>query len=68
VYARAGGGETLLVIFNPAETKAAAEFAFPVEHQKLKLLAGSEVHSSKEGARLTIEVPGRAYAIYAAVK
>ena len=68
VYARAGGGETLLVILNPAASAASAEFSFPVGYQKLKLLAGKEVHTTKAGQTLKIEVPGQTYAIYQAVK
>jgi maltose alpha-D-glucosyltransferase/alpha-amylase len=68
VYARASGGETLLMIFNPAASAAAAEFIFPVGYQKLKLLAGKEIHTTQDGQTLKIEVPGQTYAIYQAVK
>jgi maltose alpha-D-glucosyltransferase/alpha-amylase len=68
VYARASGEETLLVILNPAASAASAEFSFPVEYQKLKLLSGKEVQVTKEGQTLKIEVPGQTYAIYQAVK
>ena len=68
VYARASGGETLLVILNPAASAVSAEFSFPVEYRELKLLAGKEVHTAKEGTTLKIEVPGQTYAIYQAVK
>jgi maltose alpha-D-glucosyltransferase/alpha-amylase len=68
VYARASGEETLLMIFNPAASATSAEFSFPVEYQKLKLLAGKEVHTAKAGQTLKIEVPGQTYAIYQAVK
>jgi maltose alpha-D-glucosyltransferase/alpha-amylase len=68
VYARAGGGETLLVILNPAAKAASAEFSLPVECRELKLMAGKEIHTTKEGPMLKIEVPGQTYAIYQAVK
>ncbi|MGO8835938.1 MAG: alpha-amylase family glycosyl hydrolase [Limisphaerales bacterium] len=68
VYARAGGGETLLMIFNPAARDATAGFTFPVEYRELKLLAGKEVHVTRQGQTLNIEVPGQTYAIYQAVK
>jgi maltose alpha-D-glucosyltransferase/alpha-amylase len=68
VYARAGGGETLLVILNPAASAASAEFSFPVEYRELKLLAGKGIHTTKAGQTLKIEVPGQTYAIYQAVK
>ena len=42
--------------------------AFPVEFQKLKLLAGKEIHTIQAGQTLKIEVPGLTYAIYQAVK
>ena len=64
VYARASGEETLLMIFNPAARAASAEFSFPVEFQKLKLLAGKEIHTIQAGQTLKIEVPGLTYAIY----
>jgi maltose alpha-D-glucosyltransferase/alpha-amylase len=68
VYARTGGGETLLMIFNPAARAASAEFSFPAGYQKLKLLAGKEIHTTKAGQTLKIEVPSQTYAIYQAVK
>jgi maltose alpha-D-glucosyltransferase/alpha-amylase len=68
VYARAGGGETLLLIFNPAARDATAAFTFPVEYRELKLLAGKEVHVTKDGQTLNLQIPGQTYAIYQAVK
>jgi maltose alpha-D-glucosyltransferase/alpha-amylase len=68
VYARTSGEETLLMIFNPAARAVSAEFSFPVKYRELKLLAGKEVHTTKEGQTLKIEVPGQTYAIYQAVK
>jgi maltose alpha-D-glucosyltransferase/alpha-amylase len=68
VYARAGGAETLLLIFNPAARDTTAGFTFPVEYRELKLLAGKEVHVTKNGQTLNIQVPGQTYAIYQAVK
>jgi hypothetical protein len=58
----------LLVILNPAARAATAEFSFPVEYRELKLLAGKEIHTTKAGQTLKIEVPGLTYAIYQAVK
>ena len=68
VYARASGEETLLIIFNPAARDTTATFAFPVGYRELKLLAGKEVHVTKDGQTLNIDVPGQTYAIYQAVK
>ena len=66
VYARASGGETLLLIFNPAARDTTAEFYFPVRYRELTLLAGKEIHETREGPTLKIEVPGQTYAIYQA--
>ncbi len=68
IYARAGGGETLLVIFNPAATAVTAGFKFPVAYRELTLLAGKEMKISKEKEALKVEVPGQTYAIYRAAK
>jgi maltose alpha-D-glucosyltransferase/alpha-amylase len=66
VYARASGDETLLLIFNPAARDTTAAFDFPVACRELTLLAGKEIHSTREGQTLKIEVPGQTYAIYRA--
>ena len=68
VYARAGGGETLLLIFNPAAHNTTAEFTFPVEFRELKLLAGNFVRTEHYGQTLKMDVPGQTYAIYQVVK
>jgi len=68
VYARASGGETLLLIFNPAARGTTAEFNFPASWRELTLLAGKEIHTTREGPTLKIEVPGQTYAIYRAAK
>ena len=68
IYARAGGGETLLVILNPAASATSAEFSFPVEYQKLKLLAGKDMKISKDKQTLKVEAPGQTYAIYRVAK
>ena len=56
------------MILNPAAKAASAEFSLPVECRELKLMAGKEIHTTKEGPMLKIEVPGQTYAIYQAVK
>jgi hypothetical protein len=56
------------MIFNPAASAASAEFSFPAEYHKLKLLAGKEIQTTNDGQTLKIEVPGQTYAIYQAVK
>ena len=68
IYARASGGETLLVIFNPAAVAVTAEFNFPVAYRELTLLAGKEMRISKEKETLKVEVPGQTYAIYRVAK
>jgi len=64
VYSRAGGGQSLLMIFNPAARAAAAEFDFPAGYRTLKLLAGKDVRVTKGERKVKIEVPGQTYAIY----
>jgi maltose alpha-D-glucosyltransferase/alpha-amylase len=64
VYARASGDETLLLIFNPAARDITAAFDFPVAYRELSLLAGKEIHTTRDGQTLKIEVPGQTYAIY----
>ena len=53
IYARAGGGETLLVIFNPAAAAVTVGFNFPTACRKLTLLAGKGMKVSNEKKTLT---------------
>jgi glycosidase len=68
VYARAGGGQVLLAVFNPAASSATAVFPFAYKHRDLKRLTGKEVRVSREGTELRMDVPGQTYAIYEVVK
>jgi maltose alpha-D-glucosyltransferase/alpha-amylase len=64
VYARASGKDVLLVIINPAEKAAAAEFQMNVPYTKLQLLAGKKLHITKKDAMVRLDAPGIAYAVY----
>jgi glycosidase len=64
VYARANGNDVLLVIINPAEKSATAEFPISVPYEKFHLLAGKKMDISKKGTTITLEAPGISYAIY----
>jgi len=66
VYSRASGGETLLLIFNPAARAASAEFGFKSSYRKLELLAGKDVRLTKAENTAKVEVPGQTFAIYRA--
>jgi glycosidase len=66
VYSRSSGGETLLLVFNPAARAASAEFAFQPSYRTLELLAGKEIRVTRAGTTLTVEVPGQTFAIYRA--
>ncbi len=68
VYARASGDDVLVIIFNPADRLAAAEFALPVAGRELRLLAGKEMPCVMTNGRLQLEAPPITYAIYRLVK
>jgi maltose alpha-D-glucosyltransferase/alpha-amylase len=63
-YTRSAGGETLLIVFNPAARISTARFDLPSAVQGWKLLAGSEIHPNAAGPTVSITVPGQTYAIY----
>ncbi|MBN1402985.1 MAG: hypothetical protein JW942_00775 [Opitutales bacterium] len=63
VFIRAGGGEALLVVINPSAADAKAEIEGVLKAQKA-LLRGSECKWSEKGAKTSIEIKGRSYAIY----
>jgi glycosidase len=64
IYARANGENVLLVILNPGEKAASAEFPMNVPYKKLQLLAGKEISITKHGETLRVEVPGTSYTVY----
>jgi maltose alpha-D-glucosyltransferase/alpha-amylase len=64
VYARSSGGQTLVMIFNPAARPVSAEFPLASTFGDLKLLSGQDVQMARTGSMLKIEVPGQSYAIY----
>ncbi|MFO1477326.1 MAG: alpha-amylase family glycosyl hydrolase [Verrucomicrobiota bacterium] len=68
VYARSGGGQLILAVFNPSAKPAKAGFEFPVGTSELRLIAGSEIILRRDGSKFEIEVPGITYAVYTVVK
>jgi len=64
VYARANGNDVLLVIINPAEKSATAEFPISVPYENFHLLAGKKMEIYKKGATITLDAPRISYAIY----
>jgi maltose alpha-D-glucosyltransferase/alpha-amylase len=64
IYARANGDEKILVVLNPADRSAEAEFGLKPVIKNFELLAGteSEVELQKENVRITI--PGQSYSLY----
>jgi glycosidase len=64
IYARALGSDVVLVILNPAERESSAEFTLNVPVSKRTLLAGKEVKIAEAEGRVSVNVPGRTYAIY----
>ena len=64
VYARANGKDILLVIINPSEKTAHAEFQLNVPCTKLHLLAGKEINVNKKGMMISLDAPGISYAVY----
>jgi len=67
VFSRSGGGQTLLLVFNPAARTASAKFDFPAPHRSLKLIAGREIRLVRAGSTITCEAPGQTFAIYHAL-
>jgi maltose alpha-D-glucosyltransferase/alpha-amylase len=63
VYYRAGGGETLIMVFNPAAAPAQAAFTLPSAGTSLTLVAGKPIESKLFGQLATIAIPGESYAI-----
>jgi maltose alpha-D-glucosyltransferase/alpha-amylase len=64
VYYRAKGSDVVLVVINPAQNPASAEFDFQVPYARLKLLAGKAPAISREGGKMALKITGRSYAIY----
>jgi maltose alpha-D-glucosyltransferase/alpha-amylase len=64
VYARANGNDVLLVIINPSEKTATAEFQLNVPHKKFQLLAGTKMKKDKKNMTVRVDAPGISYAIY----
>ncbi|HQT92387.1 MAG TPA: hypothetical protein PL001_10220, partial [Candidatus Kryptobacter bacterium] len=64
IYARALGNDVVLVILNPAEKESNAEFTMNVSVSKRTLLAGKEMEITEAEGGISVNVPGRTYAIY----
>jgi len=68
VFMRASGREQVLVVFNPADRPASAQFRAPIAYRQLELLAGEESRVTRLGDGVTVDAPGRTYAIYRLVE
>ncbi|MBN2393682.1 MAG: hypothetical protein JXR84_23315 [Anaerolineae bacterium] len=64
IYARAAGDEAILVILNPANRPAEAEFACNLDLTGKKLLAGQDLTMAVKGNAFTVSVPAQGYAVY----
>jgi len=64
IYARAFGEETVLVILNPADRKAAAQFSLKPHYSGYKLLAGCESELVLNENICRVAIQGRSYSIY----
>ena len=64
VYARASGGNKLLIVINPAARPAVAQFPLAVTDSDWQLLAGTAVRFTRQESALRLEVPAQSYAIY----
>jgi Glycosidases len=64
VYARASGNDVLLVIINPAEKAATAEFQLNVPYNKVQLLVGQKMNINKKDMTVSVDAPGISYAVY----
>ena len=68
IYVRADGDDMIMVILNPADRPAEAEFTLKPFIDKLELLAGSNINFQFKKERTRVKCPGRCYAIYRCVK
>jgi maltose alpha-D-glucosyltransferase/alpha-amylase len=64
IYTRTNGNDVLLVIINPAEKAATAEFQTSVPYNMFHLLAGQKMVIRKKGATVSLDAPGISYAVY----
>jgi glycosidase len=68
VYARAYEDEIILVILNPADKEAKANFSLKPLIDRYELLAGKEMGIKIKGSKYQVTTPGQSYAIYKLVK
>jgi glycosidase len=64
IYTRTNGNDVLLVIINPAEKAATAEFQMNGPYKKFHLLAGKKMEISKKDKTVSLEAPGISYSVY----
>ncbi|MGD0037227.1 MAG: alpha-amylase family glycosyl hydrolase [Bacteroidota bacterium] len=64
IYSRTNGSDILLVIINPAEKAAKAEFQISVPYEKLYLLAGKKMEIRKKDKTISLDAPGISYSVY----
>jgi len=68
IYARAYEDEMILVILNPADKEAKANFSLKPLINRCELLAGTEMEIEIQGSKHQVTTPGQSYAIYKLVK
>jgi len=68
IYVRADGDDLILVILNPADRKAEAEFTLKPFIDQYELLAGRTMNVEFNKERTKVKCPERAYAIYRLIK
>ena len=64
IYTRTSGNDVLLVIINPAEQAATAEFQVNVPYKRLQLLAGKKMEISKKGKTISLNASGISYSVF----
>jgi len=68
IYARAYEDEMILVILNPADKEAKANFSLKPLINRYELLAGREMEIEIQGSKHQVITPEQSYAIYKLVK
>ena len=64
IYTRTNGSDVLLVVINPAEKPATAEFQINVPCEKFHLLAGKKMEMSKKDKTIRVVAPGISFSVY----
>ena len=64
IYTRTNGSDVLLVIINPAEKPAKAEFQINVPCEEFQLLAGKKMVMNKKDKTISVDAPGISFSVY----